>query len=173
MLGLPGEREDDLVGIADLAAKVAAAGGGRAEVTASVSTFVPKPHTPFQWSAQIDDRRDRGAPGAAAPRAVEAAHRFKWHDAQTSYLEGIFSRGDRRLGALLLAAYRLGCRFDGWTDRCRFDLWERALQETGIDARTLLGRRHLDEALPWDHISSGVTKAFLQRELWRAPSRAS
>jgi radical SAM family uncharacterized protein/radical SAM-linked protein len=168
MLGLPGEAEADLVGIADLAAKVAAAGGGRAEVTASVSTFVPKPHTPFQWSAQIDVAETEARQQLLRRELSRRRIRFKWHDAQTSYLEGIFSRGDRRLGALLIAAYRLGCRFDGWTDQCRVDLWQRALEETGIDANALLGRRHLDEVLPWDHISSGVTKAFLQRELSRA-----
>jgi radical SAM family uncharacterized protein/radical SAM-linked protein len=168
MLGLPGEREDDLIGIADLSAKVAAAGGGRCEVTASVSTFVPKPHTPFQWSAQIDVAETEARQDLLRRHLARRRIRFKWHDAKTSHLEGIFSRGDRRLGGLLLAAYRLGCRFDGWTDQCRHDLWERALAETGIDAPAYLGRRFLDETLPWDHISSGVSKAFLQRELARA-----
>ncbi len=165
MLGLPGEEESDLLGIPDLSAKVAAAGPSRADVTASVSTFVPKPHTPFQWAAQIDVA-ETGARQSLLRRELSRRHiRFKWHDARTSYLEGVFSRGDRRLGTLLLAAYRLGCRFDGWTEFCRFDLWERAFRETGIEPAHYLRRRFLNEVLPWDHLSSGVTKQFLQREL--------
>ncbi len=165
MIGLPGETEADILGIVDLAAKVTAAGNGSCEVTASVSTFVPKPHTPFQWAAQIDVAETEARQSLLRRELARRRIRFKWHDARTSYLEGIFSRGDRRLGALLLAAYRLGCRYDGWTEHCRFDLWDQALAEVGIDPEQYLRRRYLDEALPWDHLSSGVTKAFLQREL--------
>lgn len=165
MLGLPGEEEADLVAIADLAAKVAATGKGRCEVTASVSTFVPKPHTPFQWSAQIDVAETEARQSLLRRELGRRRIRFKWHDARTSYLEGIFSRGGRELGALLLAAYRRGCRFDGWTEHCRFDAWEAALAETGIDPAAYLRRRFLNEALPWDHLGCGVTKAYLQREL--------
>ena len=168
MIGLPGEEEDDIRGIAELAAKVAAAGTRRGEVTASVSTFVPKPHTPFQWAAQIDVTETEARQSLLRTELARRRIRFKWHDARTSYLEGVFSRGDRRLGALLLAAYRLGCRFDGWTEHCRFDLWEQAFAETGIEPRDYLRRRYLNEALPWDHLGCGVTKAFLQRELAHA-----
>jgi radical SAM family uncharacterized protein/radical SAM-linked protein len=165
MIGLPGEAENDIRGIAELAAKVRAAGGGNCEVTASVSTFVPKPQTPFQWAAQIDVAETEARQSLLRRELGRQRIRFKWHDARTSYLEGVFSRGDRRLGNLLLAAYRLGCRFDGWTEHCRFDLWERALAETGIDPPAYLRRRHLDEVLPWDHLGCGVTKEYLQREL--------
>ena len=168
MLGLPGEEERDLVAIAELAARVAAAGKGRCEVTASVSTFVPKPHTPFQWSAQIDVAETEARQSLLRRELGRRRIRFKWHDARTSYLEGVFSRGGRELGALLLAAYRRGCRFDGWTEHCRFDAWEAALAETGIDPADYLRRRYLNEALPWDHLGSGVTKPFLQRELAHA-----
>lgn len=165
MLGLPGEEEADLVAIADLAAKVAATGKGRVEVTASVSTFVPKPHTPFQWAAQVDVAETEARQSLLRRELGRRRIRFKWHDARTSYLEGIFSRGGREVGALLLAAYRRGCRFDGWTEHCRFDAWEAALSETGLDARDYLRRRFLNEVLPWDHLSCGVTKEYLQREL--------
>lgn len=165
MLGLPGEREDDLIGIADLSAKVAKAGGGRGQVTASVSTFVPKPHTPFQWAAQIDVTETSARQSLLRRELGRRGIRFKWHDARTSELEGVFSRGDRRLGAALVAAYRLGCRFDGWTEHCRFDLWDEAFASTGIAPHVYLRRRHLNEALPWDHLDSGVTKDFLRREL--------
>ena len=165
MLGLPGERDEDLLAIAQLAARVAAAGKGKAEVTASVSTFVPKPHTPLQWAAQVDVAETEARQSLLRRELARRRIKFKWHDARTSYLEGIFSRGDRRLSALLLAAYRRGCRFDGWTEQCRFDAWEAALEETGIDPAQYLRRRYLNEALPWDHLGCGVTKEYLQREL--------
>jgi radical SAM family uncharacterized protein/radical SAM-linked protein len=168
MLGLPGETVADLRGIADLSARVAATGGRRVEVTASVSTFVPKPHTPFQWAAQIDLPETEARQSILRRELQRRRVRFKWHDARASYLEGVFSRGDRRLSELLLHAYRLGCRFDGWTDSCRFDLWQQAFAATGVDPQHYLRRRFLDEALPWDHLSSGVTKAFLRAELARA-----
>jgi radical SAM family uncharacterized protein/radical SAM-linked protein len=171
MLGLPSETEEDLMGIVDLSTKVAAAGNYRAQVTASVSTFVPKSHTPFQWAAQIPiaeiEARQRFLRRELGKRRIQ----FRWHDARLSYLEGIFSRGDRRTGALLLRAFQLGCRFDGWNDACRFDLWEQALRDTELSADFYMRRRLLDEPLPWDHLSSGVTKAFLQRELARAFER--
>jgi radical SAM family uncharacterized protein/radical SAM-linked protein len=165
MLGLPSETEDDLMGIADLSAKVAAAGKFRRQVTASVSTFVPKPHTPFQWASQIPIAEVEERQGLLRRELQKQRVKFRWHDARLSHLEGILSRGDRRTGALLLEAYRLGCRFDGWTEQCRFDLWQEALERTGLSAEAYLRRRMLDEPLPWDHLSSGVTKGFLQREL--------
>ena len=171
MLGLPSETEEDLMGIVDLSTKVAAAGNFRAQVTASVSTFVPKSHTPFQWAAQIPiaetEARQRFLRRELGKRRIQ----FRWHDARLSYLEGIFSRGDRRTGALLQRAFELGCRFDGWNDACRFDLWEQALRDTELSADFYMRRRLLDEPLPWDHLSSGVTKAFLQRELANAFER--
>jgi len=168
MIGLPGEEEEDLRAIADLSARVAAMGPRRVEVTASVSTFVPRPHTPFQWEAQIDRDEIERRQAFLRQELHRRKIRFKWHDANESYLEGIFARGDRRLSDLLLTAYHLGCRFDGWTEAYRPDLWERALRETGIDPREYLRRRGLDETLPWDHLDSGVTKEFLQQELTRA-----
>jgi len=165
MIGLPGETEADIVGIAELAAKVAAAGGRGCEVTASVSTFVPKPHTPFQWAAQIDIAETEARQTLLRRELARRRVRFKWHDARMSYLEGVFARGDRRLSAVLLAAYRLGCRFDGWTDHCDLERWEQALAESGVEAPDYLRRRYLNEVLPWDHLGSGVTKDFLQREL--------
>ncbi len=168
MLGLPGETDTDLVAIAELCGKVAAASPGRAEITASVSTFVPKPHTPFQWVAQIDVAETHARQELLRRELGRRRIRFKWHDSRLSYLEGIFSRGDRRLGRLVLAAQRLGCRFDGWTDQCRWDLWEQAIAACGVDAAFYLRRRPLGEALPWDHLYAGVTKKYLQQELARA-----
>jgi radical SAM family uncharacterized protein/radical SAM-linked protein len=168
MLGLPGESTDDLLGIVDLCRQVSAAGGGRAQVTASVSTFVPKPHTPFQWAAQLDLGETHARQTLLRRELGRHRIQFKWHDARLSHLEGVFSRGDRRLGALVAAAQRLGCRFDGWSDQCRWDLWERALAECGSDPAFYLRRRPLAEVLPWDHLHSGVTKKYLTQELARA-----
>ena len=171
MLGLPSEVQDDLMGIVELSTKVAAAGRFRKQVIASVSNFVPKPHTPFQWIGQISTAEAESRQDFLRRELRKRGIKFRWHDARLSFFEGIFSRGDRRLGALLRRAFELGCRFDGWNDVCRFDLWQQALDESGVSAESHLRRRTLDETLPWDHLSSGVTKAFLQKELARAFER--
>ncbi|HWP66705.1 MAG TPA: TIGR03960 family B12-binding radical SAM protein, partial [Candidatus Limnocylindria bacterium] len=168
MIGLPSETEEDVRGIVELAARVRRAGGGRLKVTASVSTFSPKPHTPFQWAAQLD--RDETLARQALLRHELAARgiEFRWHDSRLSWLEGIFSRGDRRLADVLETAQRLGARFDGWSDRFRPDIWEQALAAHGLDAAFYLRRRPLSETLPWDHLDAGVSKKFLMAELARA-----
>ena len=168
MLGLPSETEEDLRGIIDLSRKVSAAGNHRRQVTASVSTFVPKPHTPFQWAAQVSLEETEARQRLLRQELRRHGLQFKWHDAPLSFLEGVFARGDRRLAGPLLTAYRLGCRFDGWTDQFRLDLWQQAFVEHGIDPNFYLRRRLLDEPLPWDHLDSGVTKKWLQRDLAKA-----
>jgi radical SAM family uncharacterized protein/radical SAM-linked protein len=168
MLGLPSETEEDLYGIVDLSRKVSAAGNHRRQVTASVSTFVPKPHTPFQWAAQVSLEETEARQTLLRRELRRYGLQFKWHDAPLSFLEGVFARGDRRLAAPLLTAYRLGCRFDGWTDQFRLDLWQQAFVEHGIDPNFYLRRRLLDEPLPWDHLDSGVAKKWLQRDLAKA-----
>lgn len=168
MIGLPSETEEDVRGIAILAERVKRAARGRLRVTASVSTFSPKPHTPFQWAAQLDvvetEARQTLLRRELAPRGIE----FRWHDPQLTWLEGVFARGDRRLAPVLETAQRLGARFDGWSDRCRLDLWERAFAEHGLAPADYLRRRRLDETLPWDHVDAGVSKRWLARELARA-----
>ncbi|MBI3796846.1 MAG: TIGR03960 family B12-binding radical SAM protein [Deltaproteobacteria bacterium] len=168
MLGLPSETEEDLLGIVDLSRKVSAAGKHRRQVTASVSTFVPKPHTPFQWAAQLSLEETEARQELLRKTLRRYGIQFKWHDARLSFLEGVFARGDRRLAAPLLTAYRLGCRFDGWTEQFRLDLWQQAFAAHGIDPDFYLRRRLLDEPLPWDHLDSGVTKKWLQRDLAKA-----
>ncbi len=171
MLGLPSETEEDLHGIVALTRRVSATGGHRHPVTASVSTFVPKPHTPFQWAPQVTVAETEARQTLLRRRLGRHRLGFKWHDARLSYLEGVFSRGDRRLADVILSAYRLGCRFDGWSDQCRWDLWQRAFDDVGLDPDWYHRRRTLDEVLPWDHLDSGVTKSFLQRELAAAFAR--
>jgi len=168
MIGLPGETPEDLEGIADLAYRTLGAAGKRGQVTVSLSTFVPKPHTPFQWSAQMSLAETLEKQKFFRGRIRSRSLPVKWHDARMSLLEGVFSRGDGRLGDLLEEAFRLGCRFDGWSDRFRFDLWEEALRRTGIDPADYLRERGTGEALPWDGIDAGVEKEFLLEERERA-----
>ncbi len=165
MIGLPSETEDDLRGIIDLARKVSAAGNHKRQVIASVSNFIPKAHTPFQWAQQVSTAEIENRQNLLRGELARYRIRFRYHDARLSLLEGLLSRGDRRTGALLLRAYQSGCRFDGWNEECRFDLWEKAMADCGFDAESALRRRPLDEILPWDHLSCGVSKDYLQREL--------
>ncbi len=171
MIGLPTETEDDRAAIVELAARVKQTGrgsAGGADVNVSVSTFVPKPHTPFQWEAQIGleetIRRQQELKDALRRRKL----RFKYHDPRMSLLEGIFARGDRRLGRLLETAFELGCRFDGWGEHFRWELWQQALQQCAVDPNTYLRQRAEDEILPWDHIDCGIPKSFFRRERRRA-----
>ncbi|HEY8391915.1 MAG TPA: TIGR03960 family B12-binding radical SAM protein [Capillibacterium sp.] len=171
MIGLPTETEADLEGIVALAREILATGrrlhgpkAGRVQVTVSVSTFVPKPHTPFQWRSQISLAETERRQNFLKERLVGRGLQFSWHDARLSQLEGVLSRGDRRLGQALLKAWELGCTFDSWPDRFRWDLWQEALAAAGLKMEEYTRARAYDELLPWDHLSAGLSKAFLQRE---------
>ncbi|HHL39721.1 MAG TPA: TIGR03960 family B12-binding radical SAM protein [Deltaproteobacteria bacterium] len=174
MIGLPTESDEDVEAIAALAGAVREAGrrvtGGRApQVNVSVSTFIPKPFTPFQWEPQVS--RAESLDRQARLRALVRRRRlnFRWHDARMSELEGVFSRGDRRLAPVVLRAFRKGCRFDGWSDELRWELWEEAFAEEGVDRSFYTTRRRArDEILPWDHIDTGIDKDFLLDEYDRA-----
>jgi radical SAM family uncharacterized protein/radical SAM-linked protein len=176
MTGLPTETDADLDAIVELAALVKRSGKGTeggADVNVSVSTFVPKAHTPFQWEAQIGigetrRRQERLRDGLRAKKL-----RFKWHDAKLSFLEGVFARGDRRLGRVLEAAVDRGCRFDGWSDHFDFDRWQAAFAATGVEAEWYLRERAEDEILPWDHLDCGVPKAFFLGERRQALAGAA
>ncbi len=167
MIGLPTETEQDLTALVDLAARVKAAGRGTqggADVNVSVSTFVPKAHTPFQWDAQIgiDETLTRQEKLRSALKKKRL--RLKWHEAELSFLEGVFARGDRRLGEVLEEAVKRGCRFDGWRDHFRWGLWQEAFAAVNIEPSWYLRQRLPGETLPWDHIDAGVTKNFLLHE---------
>jgi len=164
MIGLPGEEERDLEGIAALAHEVLHTGKKRDQVTVSLSTFVPKPHTPFQWQRQIGREETAAKQDFFKGRLRHRQIQIKWHDARMSRLEGLFARGDEALGELIAAAYRRGCRFDGWSDRFRPDLWEDAIRTLGIDVAAGLETRLRNAALPWDFIASGVERDFLWAE---------
>ena len=177
MSGLPTETEEDLEGIGELNKKVINAyfavpkekRGKDLRITTSVSVFVPKPFTPFQWAAQdsletVREKQD------VLKRALGMKYvRYNWHDGELSYLEACVARGDRRMGDVIEKAWRLGCRFDGWNEHFRYDLWMKAFEECGIDGDFYaLRERPLDETLPWDHIDAGVTKEYLKREWEKA-----
>ncbi len=167
MIGLPTETDEDLAALVDLAARVKAAGRstqGGADVNVSVSTFVPKAHTPFQWDAQISIDETLARQNNLRWALKKKKLRLKWHEAELSFLEGVFARGDRRLGDVLEEAVRRGCRFDGWRDHFRWDLWQEAFAAVGLDPSWYLRQRLTGETLPWDHIDAGVTKDFLLRE---------
>jgi radical SAM family uncharacterized protein len=176
MCGLPTETDEDVLEIADLATKVIAKGrevSGRNDIrcTVSIGGFVPKPHTPFQWAAQLDwpTTDERLAALRAAVRADKKYGRavgFRYHDGRPGIVEGLLSRGDRRLGRVIEAVWRDGGRFDGWSEHFSFDRWmacaEQGLAGTGVDVDWYTTReRDYDEVLPWDHLDSGLDKDWL------------
>ncbi len=173
MVGLPQETDEDLAGIAEVARKIveiykAQHDGktGRLNVTVSVSNFVPKPHTPFQWFAQnTDEEFDRKHQFIKELIKPMKCVRLNYHDSTTSYLEGVIARGDRRITKAIVEAVRLGCKFDGWREHFNFNKWMQAFANTGIDPDYYARREWgIDEILPWDIIGTGVDKEFYIRE---------
>jgi radical SAM family uncharacterized protein/radical SAM-linked protein len=168
MIGLPQESQEDLEGIIDLGHQALRAAKNRGQVTISLSTFIPKPHTPFQWHRQISLTETYDKQEFIRRQIHNRNLIVKWHDARMSMLEGLFSRGDEKLGVLLETAFKKGCRFDGWTDLFNFDLWQQALHETGITPEDYTRERDINEILPWDNIDCGVTREFLLAEWQKA-----
>ncbi len=171
MIGLPGETMADITALAELSRKVKVEGkrsGNGGEVNVSVGTFVPKAHTPFQWEPQIGTPEIKEKQWYLRDDLKRKKLHFKWQDARLTFLEGVFARGDRRLGEVLMKAQELGCRFDGWGERLAWQSWEEAFQTTGVDPLFYHRRRDLDEVLPWDHLECGVTRDYLLQERERA-----
>jgi radical SAM family uncharacterized protein len=177
MIGHPQETLEDVQAIADLCKQVLAIGrevvGRRARVTAGVSTFVPKPHTPFQW-VPCDTVDQIRAKQALLKRALRGPGlKLNWNQPDETMLEAWLSRGDRRMGQVIEQAWRRGARFDAWQDHLRMDAWLAAFEDTGLDPAFYTHReRPIDETLPWDHIDAGVRKAFLTEDyLWSLKGR--
>ena len=171
MIGLPTETEEDLEGILDLCLKVLATAKvkKRIKITASISPFVPKPHTPFQWEKQIGlEELNSRLKFLKKIFRLSGKLNLKWHKPEMSVLEGVFSRAGRELADCLEEAYLRGAVFTSWADQVNFPLWQRVFEEKGIDIQKYLGPREYDQPLPWDHIVSGVDRSFLRRELNRA-----
>lgn len=168
MIGLPTETDDDILGILDIATRVRALTGKGQQVTISVSTHVPKPHTPFQWSEQISEEETRRRQELLFRELRKRKIFYRYHESQASFLEGVFARGDRKLGAVIREAYRLGTRQDGWMEQLSFDLWMEAFDSCGIDPHSYLLERETDKPLPWDHISCDIPKRWFIKEWERA-----
>ncbi|WP_353096634.1 TIGR03960 family B12-binding radical SAM protein [Tissierella praeacuta] len=173
MIGLPTETDEDVMGIKDLAYKVKdmffdmpkEERKGNLKVTASASCFVPKPFTPFQWMGQdsIDEfyRKIYLVKNSVKDNKVT----FNYHDPKLSYLEAIIARGDRKISKLILKAWENGCKFDGWSEHFKYDVWIDTMKEIGIDGEFYALRdRTLEETLPWDFINPGVSKGYLIKE---------
>jgi radical SAM family uncharacterized protein len=169
MLGLPQESEEDVKYIVSLVEKVHAVGrqymGGRARLGLSLSTFVPKPHTPFQWAAQERQEQIVRKHDIVKDGLSRKGLKVSWTDPRTSLLEAAISRGDRRLGKVILRAWQLGSTFDAWSEYFKWENWQQAFHECGLDP-AFFGQRErpLDEVLPWAHIDVGISPSFLRRE---------
>lgn len=172
MAGFPGETEDDIRAIHTLSVEMSQArrrlGKGPANINAAVSWLVPKPYTPFQWAAQPRLGYFENARRILTEmmRNTRGKHvRVRTHDPRRSILEGVFSRGDRRLAPAIESAYKLGARFDGWDECFKFDTWLKAFDQTGIDPDWYAHReRAYSEILPWDHIRSGPKRDYLEHQ---------
>jgi radical SAM family uncharacterized protein len=169
MLGLPTETDADVEGIIELVAKVKAQGsrapGRMPQIRLTLSTFVPKPHTPFQWSAQESEENLMRRHEILKRTLIKRGVKISWQDTRVSLLEAVISRGDRKIGRLIHRAWRAGAVFDGWSECFNFEIWRKAMEEEGIDpAFYALRERPLDEPLPWAHIDTGVSDEFLKRE---------
>ncbi len=166
MIGHPAETIEDVWAIIDLCKAVLREGqkllGGKANVNVGVSTFIPKPHTPFQWVAQATPEDVRKKQNLLKDQLRGRGLHLRWNDVQESEFEGFLSRGDRRLSQVIERAWRMGCRFDAWQDYHRHDLWLQAFADAGLDPWFYTHRqRSPDEVFPWDHIDAAVRKQFL------------
>lgn len=181
MLGLPGETKEDMEGIAVLADKVARKyyeipkenRQGKCQITSSTSFFVPKPFTPFQWAtmytAEEYVKKAQVVQEAMRNQLNRKSLRYHWHTAELTVLEGTFARGDRKMGAVLLEAYRLGCMYDSWDENFSYETWMKAFENTGISPEFYnLRPRQEDELFPWDFIDCGVSRKFLRKEWEKA-----
>jgi radical SAM superfamily enzyme YgiQ (UPF0313 family) len=139
------------------------------QVKVNISTFIPKPHTPFQWVSQDDEQQLEQKHDILRRGLKKTGTQLSWHEPKSSLLEALLSRGDRRVGKAVHRAWQLGCRFDSWSEHFNFEKWQQAFEECGIDAGFYVHReRSFDEVLPWSHINVGISADFLRREYERA-----
>ena len=175
MIGLPTETDEDLLAIADLAARIkqvyreCATGKGYVNITVSASTFVPKPFTPFQWDAQIGKSEIRRRQDLLKSALSKIRVNFNYHGSDSSVLEAVFARGDERLGQVILKASEKGCVFDSWGEYFDFEKWRAAFDECGVKIEDYTREFAEDEILPWSFVDVGVTQSYLKEE--RAKSR--
>jgi len=166
MIGLPSETDEDLLGICELARKILQTGKAiskRARITVNLSTFIPKPHTPLQWEEQITIEETFAKQRLIKENLKVKSIQVRWHHAEASFLEGVFSRGDKKLAKVIEKAWELGARLDAWSEHFKFDLWQKAFAECGLDPNEYLKARAKEKSLPWDYIDTGVPKEILLR----------
>ena len=181
MLGLPTETDEDIEGIAILSDKIAREyytipkdqRDGKVAITTSTSFFVPKPFTPFQWSAMSTTEEIKRKRRVLSAKLREQLNyksiRYNWHDGEVTLLEGLFARGDRRIASSIYDAYQEGCIYDAWSEYFKNDVWMRVFEKNGVDIEFYTSReRNEDEIFPWEFIDIGVTKQFLWKEYKRA-----
>ncbi len=172
MVGLPTETQADVQGIVDLVKylrKIKSSNGRFGKLNVSVATFIPKPHTPFQWVPQLSLEESRSRIDWLRDQLRLPGVKFKWQNPEVSFLEGLWARGDRRLSELLICAFKKGCRFDGWSDRFDFAKWQQSFAQANIDVDFYTRRqKQPKQSLPWDHIDVRVDKSFLIDEWHRA-----
>ncbi len=168
MIGLPTETNEDIEGIIDLGKRVKKIAGPYKEVTVSVSTLVPKPHTPFQWARQIDEAETQAKQRRIGFALKRFRVNYRYHYAFSTFLEGVFARGDRKLSQVILKAYTSGSRLEGWTEKLSYRIWMEAFDECGINPHQYLEERDTADALPWDHISCDIPKSYFLKEWQRA-----
>ena len=179
MIGLPTETDEDVIGINKLSQMVVdefynnpdKPKGKGVSVSAGVSSFVPKPCTPFQWEPQDTREELKRKQQLLLETCTTKKITFRFHNTDLTFLEGVFARGDRKLCDVIETAYRYGCTFDSWDDKFNFDAWMKAFEDCGISTSFYANRRReYDEILPWDHINSGIRKQFFIDECEKAKS---
>jgi radical SAM family uncharacterized protein/radical SAM-linked protein len=167
MIGLPSETQEDLAGLVQLVKKIekeVRRKGRPMEIHVALSTFIPKPHTPFQWASQgsMEESLSRLA---FIRTSLKSRHiQVKWNDTRQSYLEGILSRGDQKLSRVIYRAFQKGSRLDGWGEEFSWEIWEQAFAEEGVAPQDYLQLKRLEDPLPWDFVDTGVTKTYLWEE---------
>ncbi len=165
MFGLPTETWEDLEAIAELAHRGLKAGSGPGrKITVSAATFVPKPHTPFQWEPQLSVDEGFERIEFLREKLKNKGLQLRWGDPRQSFLEGVFSRGDRKLAKLIVQAWTDGARLDSWNEHFRLSAWREAAETVGIDLDRYMNRREFGSPLPWDHLHCGVDVSFLRDE---------
>jgi len=174
MVGLPTETSEELKSIVNLVKelrRINAGKGRKNKINVSVTTFIPKPHTPFQWAPQISLAESKDRVGWLQNNLKLSGINFKWQNPEVSLLEGLWARGDRQLSHLLVAAHNKGCKLDGWSDKFNYKLWQEAVYDEGVDIDFYTARsRNTEEPLPWDHIDVGIEKDYLIEE-WEKATR--
>ncbi|MBU4288918.1 MAG: TIGR03960 family B12-binding radical SAM protein [Proteobacteria bacterium] len=174
MVGLPTETSEDLKSIVSLIKELREVNSGKGrknKINVSVTTFIPKPHTPFQWARQISLAESKDRVGWLQNNLKMSGINFKWQNPEVSLLEGLWARGDRQLSHLLVAAHKKGCKLDGWSDKFNYRLWQEAICDEGVGIDFYTARsRNTEEPLPWDHIDVGIEKDYLIEE-WEKATR--